>query len=87
MKEAAPNFEISTTEYIQNILVQNQSWQQRNVGNVHLPKTKVAVNTVSPMKTGQKIEESENTTDDPISNEYDEERNDFNFEFSILKHC
>ena len=80
LKEEAPKIEITTTRYIQNMVAQNQSWKQRNVGNVHLPKAKVAVNTVSPLTKSKENQQSEDTTEDSTSNEYDEETNNFNFE-------
>ena len=60
----------------------NQIWQSRNVGHVHLPKTKVAVNTVTPLQSASEKDQTVNNSEEPNSEELDNQRNDFSFDDS-----
>ena len=56
-KEKAHNSKITTTQYIETILEQNQNWPNRQQAMTNLPRNKVAVNMVSPMPVQVKKDE------------------------------
>ena len=60
IQESAPSQQITTLDYIKNILTENLNWQNRNPVNIRLPKTGVAVNAVSPIQSSVNTNGKEN---------------------------